>query len=242
MDAQTQDTNHPANPKHPRHDSNRDNRPSRLGKLDLMTVDTVLVKFSFTNRDHIPAGIPEMPRLSDNEMDGKHQIEAIDAGLVKPGEGGGIAKVGRHRDGRVDTGEPIAQNVQTAYPAVILHGLPENGLLLRDVHWYKHDRGDDKRPKFVVVCAFERGQPGMAVSIGLAAALTRLAHEALWHCHIWKNPSKTESGMPEATVNFVVRQPRYGFEGGERVQKARAIHSIFVDSLGYLVADTIGGN
>lgn len=167
-----------------------------IGSLDLYKFDTVLVKFFFTNEAHVPRGIPNVARKNDFAVDYKHMKAAKEAGADD------LGAVGRHREGRVDTGEPVINDLHGVQASLLKDRLVNAGFAIKNLHWYKQERAG-RTPKFVVVCEFVRGVQTGELPPDVIAALDFLSHCARWTCHVWDN---SQLGKP-ATINFVGRQP-----------------------------------
>ena len=153
----------------------------------------VLVKFNFTNKRWIPAGIPEKGRQSDADMDRIHADIA-----ATTFENPALGEIGRYRPGRVDTGEATVNNALEAHAGLIRRGLYNNGYVLADLNWFEN------RGKFVVVAAFRPVSPDVTapkLSEKTVTALRALSTTTWNFCHVWENPNGV------VTVNFVGRNP-----------------------------------
>lgn len=170
--------------------------PQRAGGLDLEPVNTILVKFFFTNQDHVPRSIPHVDRSTSYGLDFKHRQSAIAAGKAELGE------LGRHREDRVDTGEPVINNLPLTRASLLKDQLAKAGFALRSMHWMPQIKLG-KQPKYVVVCQFERGTQNGQLPPDVLEALEYLVYTARWYAHVWDNSAL---GKP-ATINFVGRNP-----------------------------------
>lgn len=170
--------------------------PQRAGGLDLESVNTILVKFFFTNQDHVPRGIPQIDRSTSYGLDFKHRQQAKAAGKDELGE------LGRHRENRVDTGEPVIKNLPLTRASFLKDQLTKAGFALKSMHWMPQVKLDSQ-PKYVVVCQFERGTQVGELPAEVLEALDYLSYMARWYCHVWDN---SNLGKP-ATINFVGRNP-----------------------------------
>lgn len=164
----------------------------------------IIVKFFFTNQARLPAGIEEKKRKTDAALDFARNVTAKDKE---------IGAYGRIRDGRVDTGMQVANNLPMAQPAMLRRGLASQGYRLVDAHWFKKEE-QGKTTKFVVVLSFKQGaEESIELGRKTEDAIRKLAN-TLWFCHIWKNQSNF-------TINFVGLQqgtkPSYSIvaRGGE---------------------------
>ena len=174
--------------------------------------DAVLLKFFFTNPAHIPPGIDEKGgRLTNQAMDAYHIEMTKLAGLSEE-----LAKVGRKRRERVDTGEhPVDNLSMTQVDESLFFGLGGARFYLVNVHWFEQPaRAPGKKSKFVVVLCFNfmeqvKNLPHLPQE-GVEA-LDALATTTWQFCHVWDNPNGV------VTVNMVGRQP-----------DARARHAIVV--------------
>lgn len=156
----------------------------------------VWVKFNFTNPNHIPPGIIRNDRRpEDGILDRNNAFKARSIGRPD------LAEVGRHREGRVDTGEKVHENVQQTQLAFLRRGMANNGLKLGRCRWYIH-RIEGRQTKFVVELGFTSNPKVMlTLTRQQEDALRALARDAVWTSHIWYNPDDT------CTVNMVQRQP-----------------------------------
>ena len=179
-------------------------RPQRKGDLAMQNAlnlngsgpSRVIVKFAFTNPKHIPNGIEQKQRGTDQEVDGQHMAKAYAAGQ------GEQAKIGRHREGRVDSGEPVIQNLDMVQVAMIRVGLTNNGYRLSDTHYFiKKATKTGHKDKYMVVLTFDRNATDTAtLPESTTRAIRELANTTWQFCHVWDNPDGT------ATVNLVGRQ------------------------------------
>lgn len=162
----------------------------------------MLVKFFFTNQEHIPDGIPEVGRQSNHEMDAYH------ARMIALMGDANRATLGRLREGRVDTGDCVIENLPMAQVGLIRRGLANNGRHLILAHWhYQQPRGPNRRGKYVVSLTFAPLVEEIGVVIpelprATVVAMRTLAHTTWAYCHVWDN-----APVPVATINCVGRQP-----------------------------------
>ncbi|NUM25941.1 MAG: hypothetical protein HUU49_05015 [Candidatus Buchananbacteria bacterium] len=156
----------------------------------------VIVKFAFTNDKHIPNGIPVKKREADHVVDATHMVSAVQSGQTEE------AQIGRHREGRVDTGTPVIQNLGMVQTAMIRRGLVNNGYRLTDAHYFtKPPAQRGHKPKHMVCLTFDREATTSAdLPEGTTRALRELANTTWQYAHVWSNPDKT------ATINLVGRQ------------------------------------
>ncbi len=163
----------------------------------------IIIKFFFTNPAHIPAGIEQKNRKADEVIDFARNVTANKE----------IGAYGRIREGRVDTGTQVANNLPMTQPAMLRRGLASQGYRLVDAHWFRKVQ-EGKTTKFVVVLSFRHGAEE-SIDLGRKTedAIRKLAN-TLWFCHIWQNEKNF-------TVNFVGLQqgttPSYSVvaRGGE---------------------------
>ncbi|MGC9602232.1 MAG: hypothetical protein ABSE76_00600 [Minisyncoccia bacterium] len=152
----------------------------------------LLVKFFFTNPRYLPDGLPTVPRLNDMAMDRKHQ----DA--VYLDEDSSSAEVGRHREGRVDTGIPVIENLQLTSPLFLTDGLEASGFYLVSAHYYRKEaKGKFGKPSYVIVLHYSQHGERMRLSPELAENLLRFYGGASWTINVWNNPGKNPT-----TVNL----------------------------------------
>lgn len=189
--------------------SNQKAQEPQQGYLDLGPsslrgeIETVLVKFTFKNREFVPSGIPQVERQPDYRMDVLHQREAHKAGH------GGLAHVGRVREGRVDTGGNVITTTRPAHSGVLRRGLANNGFHLVSLHWFTKTERDE--PNYTVVACFGRVPEGMQYTPSIIEALRELANMSWGRCYVWDNPNQV------ATINFV------GYLKGQSPKQAVAV-------------------
>lgn len=146
----------------------------------------IIIKFFFTNPAHIPAGIEQKNRKPDEVIDFARNVMAKDKET---------ADYGRIREGRVDTGTQMANNLPMTQPAMLRRGLASQGYRLVDAHWFRKVQ-EGKTTKFVVVLSFKFGaEESIELSRKTEDAIRKLSR-TLWFCHIWQNEKNF-------TVNFV---------------------------------------
>ncbi len=145
-----------------------------------------MMKFFFTSKKHLPAGIEEKTRKSDEEIDFGRNVMAKNKEL---------GAYGRIREGRVDTGTQVANNLPMTQPAMLRRGLASQGYRLVDAHWFRKTQ-EGKTDKYVVVLSFKHGaEENIDLGRKTLDAIRKLAR-TLWFCHIWQNEKNF-------TVNFV---------------------------------------
>ena len=168
-----------------------------LGDVD-GAPDRVLVKFFFTNPKHIPTGIPERGRDTDAAMDTAHAMWA------KVHEMAELAKQGRIRPGRVDTGTQVIKNLPDVQVATLRRGFANSGYVLSSAHWYVNPAKEQgKQPKAVVCLTFSRVAHVNEVPDlprKTLDALRELAKTTWQFCHVYNNPDGC------ATVNLMGRR------------------------------------
>lgn len=180
------------------------------GELNLAEIDTILVKFFFTNDKHIPSGVPNLQHPGNEERDAIHASQEKYFG--KDGDKS-LGAVGRHREDRVDTGEPVIKDLPGTRAGLLQGDLVKAGYTLVGFRWWKQapkpKPGERPRtPKFVVQAAYVKGAPYVAHPPHITSTMSSLATDAVWFCHVWKNPNGV------ATINFVGRQPDGKMENG----------------------------
>ena len=157
--------------------------------------DVVLVKFAFTNPKHIPQGIDRITRLSNQFMDAMNRGRAEESGNKR------LGREGRFREGRVDTGYPIVNNLPFVQAALIRCGLANNDYKLVDAHWFRKEGQRGHQPKFMVCLSFKKGaSENIELSRKTLDAVRQLANTVWNFCHVWQNTNNF-------TVNFVGRMP-----------------------------------
>jgi hypothetical protein len=111
-----------------------------------------------------------------------------------------LGAVGRVREGRVDTGTQIFDNVAMTSAELVRRALTNAGLGLDNLAWYKKET-EGRQPKFVVECVYTPKEGEIAeYSRQTTDALRELASIA-WFCHVWHNPH-----TKVITINFVGMQ------------------------------------
>ena len=137
----------------------------------------VLVKFSFTNRAHIPEGILEKQRQNNATMDHQHALAAITAGQHQ------LAQPSRIRPGRVDTGEHFIDNIQNIHVGCLVRGLASANFGVTDIHWfYKRGEGGSS-DKYVVVVTLEHREETVALPAQAIEQRRKLASTCWKYCH-----------------------------------------------------------
>lgn len=170
--------------------------PATKRPVHLQECLVVWVKFNFTNPNHIPPGIIRHDRRpEDNILDRNNAFKARSIGRPD------LAEVGRHREGRVDTGEKVHENVQQLQVAFLRRGMANNGFHIGRCRWYLH-QVPNRQMKYVVEIGFTNN-PDVVLNLTRQQedALRALARDAVWTGHVWFNPDDT------CTVNMVQRQP-----------------------------------
>lgn len=154
---------------------------------------TVIVKFSLSKRELVPAGIPEKSARERGAHDAKRVGEALEQGTPE------LAEQGRVRAGVVDTGEQIVEQKNVSALKLELT-LFANGYILSDLHWFEKKPSDPRKgkSKFVVCATYTRPADKPTITLGLHTALTSVT----WgQVYVWKNPNGTN------TINLTGRQP-----------------------------------
>lgn len=190
--------------------------PSKDGSVDISRapscneINTIYVKLSVKSESFVPAGIRHRPRTSDKQVDRNHADKAEDMGQSE------LAKVGRERPGRVDTGEHVIDNMQNVQVATVRRALANNGWYLQEAYTYTKRpptggtyRKGSRRPTetYVVVLQYKRHDPSIHLEHELQEDLRELGRITWQYLHVWRNPDGT------LTVNcggpsFI--RPRYG--------------------------------
>jgi hypothetical protein len=153
----------------------------------------LLYKFQVGSRDAVPAGIKEVVRQSDREIDKRHADEARAMGDDR------AAVQGRVRPGRVDTGEAIYQNEPGVHIASVRSLLALRRYGLVDIHFYmKPGFGKHGRDTAMIVMRLEVAGERIKLPYATIEGLRRLARENRWTLNIWEN-------FDNATINFTRR-------------------------------------
>ena len=160
--------------------------------VDLGQTEVVLVKFFFTREEpEIFDGIRKTTTQDNSwrQKRGQEHIAEV-----------GVTKVIKHRQGHVDTGIPVFQNVPDVLASLVRTGLTNNGLPLTDAHWFVKE-APGKQDKNVVVLVFQKGAESILKLDGKIGASIRVLAKTVWGAgHIWSNPDKT------ATINLILRK------------------------------------
>ena len=161
---------------------------------------TVIVKFLFTNPKWIPAGIPFVSRGTNNLEDNAHFRKAVEMFGAKAGQK--LGAIGRVREGRVDTGIHIADNIQLSQPAMLRSGLANIGMPLVDSHYFPLKSEDPKKSdKWVVCLSFCVSQERIELPGPTVQAMRELAKTTWQWTHVWANPDG------KVTINVGGRLP-----------------------------------
>jgi hypothetical protein len=141
----------------------------------------------------------QVNRPETSEMDRKHL-----AGAYKAGHGQ-LAHLGRVREGRVDTGVHVVDNLKMSHAGFVRVGLSRIGYKLVDAHFF-HQRTN--RPgvsdKWVVCLTYGTNGDRPALNGRFTRDIRQLASTTWQWCHVWDNPPK--DGRRVITVNFGGRQ------------------------------------
>ncbi|HEY0908335.1 MAG TPA: hypothetical protein VGE35_03245 [Candidatus Paceibacterota bacterium] len=159
----------------------------------------MLLKFNFRSQSHIPKGIPQQPRRADFTVDQAHAAKAANSNL---------GEVGRVREGRVDTGRPVIQNLPFVQVRVLRASLRNAGCGIIAAHWYHNPSKDT----YVVVVEVALGSnPDRYNDTPLSAEAIeglRNLSRCIWqYCHVWENKPKDTGTNGIFTVNLVGLQP-----------------------------------
>lgn len=150
-----------------------------------------LVKFFFTNKKHIPPGIPKR----EDRWEGTCRMVQEAAQLYAQGVIDKIA--GRHRKGVVDTGEPI--KLKRVNIAHLCGTILEKGYSILGLHYFYHEQ----KKKFVVVVELVAADADFELPVEIAQALRELFLTVWEYTHVWVNPPK-EDGSTVYTINNTV--------------------------------------
>lgn len=180
------------------------------------------MKFGFTNPSHLPHGIPErqirngqsgsgivrQPRPDQVPVrTGDQVVDQIHQGGKYTGGDQSLGEIGRVREGRVDTGKPVIQNLEKVQVAMIRRGLANISFPLVNIHWFKQvPGGDPRKTRGVVAASFSdqtvtNAQQPLVINPEVQAALRALARVTWGFVHIWQNPNGV------VTINCIHRRP-----------------------------------
>lgn len=166
--------------------------------------NVVLVKYTFAGAlrfpDVIRNGLPQEPRELDHIEDAIHARNAKKIGEEE------LGTVGRHREGRVDTGEYAWHNEQKVQTRDLRSGLTNAGYRMKRAYWYEREPQGTAAKKFVAVMAFVRNDSGdervVELTRGVERALQRLGTTVWMFAHAFVNPPRPD-GMRVDTINLV---------------------------------------
>ncbi len=152
----------------------------------------ITVKFAFTNSAHVPASIKISNRPPDKVVDKAHADVAKATGLSD------LGNKGRHRQGRVDTGIPVIQNLQNVAVHSLIPQLLTMGFNPGDVYAYvKEDRRPGKHTKWYACLELQRiGNDSQKVPAKedqdeAVKGILKLMNSAWGYLHVWHNPDGT---------------------------------------------------
>ena len=121
----------------------------------------VLVKFQFTNKNLIPAGIRKIKR-NKKQLEEKREENNITAGEHTEGE-------------NVNVRPFVAQLFKTGY-------------FLSNAHYYA--KGNGHNAKYTLVLAFNKNKPLAKLPKKAKPKISKLTEKDAWgFCHFWRNPN-----------------------------------------------------
>ncbi len=160
------------------------------------------VKFTLRNLSEIPSGIENRWRMNEEALDTVHAANAVEMGRAE------LAEVGRVREGRVDTGECVINNLMSVQVGTIRRAFTNNGFVLSEVFTYQHK----KSLKPVLVLRYlpkGEGVNSVAPPAFVTAAL-RVLGSAVWNlCNLWDNPDGSITINLNGKVGKVAHEPDY---------------------------------
>jgi len=114
--------------------------PNPIQRTETIPLDStkdLLVKFNFSRENLIPSGITQRDRYN-NLVSDRRQVQAAE----KHGENLPFrTRVGRERDGRIDTAlEVLKEESVATSPDLIVRGLTNNDFVLVGVYWFGRDK------------------------------------------------------------------------------------------------------
>ena len=123
--------------------------------------EIVLVKFQFTNKNLIPAGIRKVER-DDKQLEERREENGITAG--------------EHTEGKNINIRPfVAQLLKSSY-------------FLSDAHYYI--RGGGRNAKYTLVLTFGKDKPLNKLPQKAKPRISQLTEKDVWAiCHFWRNPN-----------------------------------------------------
>ncbi len=123
--------------------------------------EVVLVKFQFTNKNLIPAGIRKVER-DDKQLEERREENGITAG--------------EHTEGKNINIRPfVAQLLKSSY-------------FLSDAHYYA--KGGGHNAKYTLVLTFDKNKPLIRLPKKSKSRISKLTeHDAWAFCHFWRNPN-----------------------------------------------------
>jgi hypothetical protein len=175
---------------------------------NLQLQNTVIVSFSLSNRNLVPAGIPDKVARVREAMDVRHVSQALDAGRPE------LLERGRLMDGLVTTGEQVLAE-QYVTVAEMEKALLAAGYVLADIHWYeklpspcKDKRNFKPKSKFMVNATLSR-LPTDYKPI-LPSIPDELTAPVWGQAYIWQNPDN--KSVVTLTARAPHEHPRYSLE------------------------------
>ncbi|MDB5224545.1 MAG: hypothetical protein JWO43_167 [Candidatus Adlerbacteria bacterium] len=185
------------------------NSESKLEYLPLANKD-VVVRFIFTNARYLPAGLREGKREEVRLMNNRHMNDKYTGGDQS------LAEVGRLREGHVDTGRQVIDNLKGVSAVEFWDDMQRVGYHMCHAMYFKEfqpgkskkSRSDDnpnevkEKFKYTIVLHFSRTGELLRLTKEQRNSLEAFFEGCLWTCHIWENPE-----LNPHTINFVQIQP-----------------------------------
>ncbi len=167
--------------------------------MSLNLQNTVIVSFSLSNRNLVPAGIPDKATRTREANDAKHIGQALDAGRPE------LMERSRLMEGLVTTGEQVLAE-QKVTVAELEQSLLAAGYALADIHWYeklpspsKDKRNFKPKSKWIVNATYTRLPTTYTPCLPSVPA--ELTAPVYGQAYIWQNPNDT------TVVNLTARAP-----------------------------------
>ncbi len=169
-----------------------------IGAFRIGNTEKITIKFRVTDPNLIPESCKRQRREAQTVLEAGYAAKALKEGLTE------AATVGRHRTGRVDTGEPMVtgqDGKQAPLHAVavgeLLTDLAALGLVLTDLSYYVRN---GETQVFFVQLGYEKNKEPFSLTDGDRESLAKIIGERIWTLFAYNNPDGT------VTINLNGRQ------------------------------------
>jgi len=169
-----------------------------VGGFRVGNTEKITVKFRISDPALVPESCKRQRREAQATLEADYAVEALKNGLTE------AATVGRHRTGRVDTGEPMvlgADGKQAPLHAVsvgdLLTDLAALGWVLTDPSYYVRN---GETQAFFVQLDYEKNKAPFPLTDGDEASIAKIIGDRIWTLFSFNNPDGS------VTVNLNGRQ------------------------------------